>query len=174
MGIFGAKTPSQPASAGGLSIIATGVTLHGDLDSNGTVKVEGAVEGQLRAERQVLVAKGATVHGDVFAQEAVVGGTVQGAIRAAERVELQSGAVVQGDITTRRIAIAEGATVNGQIRMGEAVVGTRSSSEPEPRRPAGLAPPIMARPSTPLARIAVPPRGPSSTAGLVTGPGDQR
>ena len=174
MGIFGKKTPaaeartSQPrspaASPGALSIIGAGMTVRGDLDANGVVKIEGAVEGNVRAASQVLVAKGGTVQGDVDTTEAVVGGTVSGAIRARERVEIQSGASVHGDITTRRIAVAEGGTLNGAIRMDEAAASrdertaeARGDTRARPTTP----PPGAQRSSIPVARIAVPPRAPT-------------
>ena len=120
MGMFSAKGEREPsAPLGGLSIIAAGMTVRGDIESNNTVKVEGTVNGNVRARQQVLVAKDGIVQGDIEAREAIVGGSVDGAIRAAERVEVQAGAVVKGDITTRRISVAEGGSLNGAIRMGE-------------------------------------------------------
>jgi cytoskeletal protein CcmA (bactofilin family) len=171
MGILGAKKTSEPAPVmGGLSIVAVGVTVRGDIESNGTVKVEGAVEGQVEARNQVLVAKGGVVQGDIEAREAVVGGAVHGAIRATERVEIQSGAVVNGDIMTRRISVAEGGSLNGQIRMTvapppEAKAPDRQGAKQETRAPAPapVTPvPGSARSSVPVARVAVPPRLPSS------------
>ena len=85
------KAPAAPPP-GGLSIIAVGMTIHGDIDSNGTVKVEGTVDGHVLAQNQVLVAKGGVVRGDIEARESVVGGAVYGAIRTTERVEVQPGA----------------------------------------------------------------------------------
>jgi cytoskeletal protein CcmA (bactofilin family) len=167
MGILGSKKPTTemvaPAPAG-LSIIAVGLTVRGDLDSNGTVKVEGAVEGHVSTRAQVLVAKGGEVHGDVDALEAIVGGTITGAIRATERVEIQSGAVVNGDVTTRRIMVAEGGSLNGQVRMGEGALQERpAAGKGDPPRPnAGAVTPIPPRPSVPIARVAVPPRQPTS------------
>lgn len=164
MGILGSKKAAAetttPAPAG-LSIIAIGMTVRGDLDSNGVVKVEGTVEGHVSTRAQVLVAKGGQVHGDVDAREAIIGGTVTGAIRAAERVEIQTGAVVAGDVTTRRIMVAEGASLNGQVRMGEEAMERPASNRTEVVR-SGSAPvtPIPPRTSVPIARVAVPPRQP--------------
>ncbi len=173
MAIFGKKQPAaetkagQPrgpsAPTGALSIIGAGMTVRGDLDANGVVKIEGTVEGNVRAASQVLVAKGGSVEGDVETTEAVVGGTVSGAIRARERVEIQSGASVHGDITTRRIAVAEGGTVNGLIRMDETALAPRQerSENKEEARPRPPAPAGAPRSSIPVARIAVPPRAPT-------------
>ena len=169
MAILRAKSAGeQEPPAGGLSIVAVGMTVRGDLESNGTVKVEGAVEGHVRATNQVLVAKGGVVAGDIDAREAVIGGAANGEIRALERVEIQSGAVVNGDITTRRISVAEGGTLNGLIRMGEQGVAqlkpAQSQTRSEPRAtpaPSGGVP----RPSVPVARVAIAPRLPAPGAG---------
>lgn len=173
MGIFGKKKPAnetrvpQPrapaAPSAALSIIGAGMTVRGDLDANGVVKIEGSVDGNVRAASQVLVAKGGSVEGDVDTTEAVVGGTVSGAIRARDRVEIQSGASVHGDITTRRIAVAEGGTLNGLIRMEEAAAegeGRAEESKDEARLRPSM-PPAPPRSSVPMARIAVPPRATS-------------
>jgi cytoskeletal protein CcmA (bactofilin family) len=127
MSIFGKKSapvdraiaaPSKGAPpVGALSIVGAGMLVRGDLETNGVVKVEGIVEGHVRAQAQVLVARAGAVHGDIETTEAVIGGTVTGAIRASERVEVQAGASVEGDITTKRISVAEGGTLNGLIRM---------------------------------------------------------
>lgn len=165
MGMFSAKTEKpEQLPPGGLSVIAAGMTVRGDIESDGTVKVEGAVEGQIQARHQVLVAKGGTVQGDIDARESIVGGTVQGAIRAIERVEVQAGATVTGDITTRRIAVAEGGNLNGAIRMTEIPVEPKveaKAGKPEAKAPAPTpSVPSMSRPSVPVARVAVPPRQP--------------
>jgi cytoskeletal protein CcmA (bactofilin family) len=99
------------------SIIASDMTVIGDLETEGVVRVEGRVRGTDRVGSQVLVAVGAVIEGDLHTQEAVVAGTVSGTIVARERVELQATAVVAGDIHTPRIAIVEGAKVSGEVKM---------------------------------------------------------
>lgn len=172
MGLFGKKTPpaerasSAPVKsaplAGGLSIVGAGMMVRGDLESNGVVKVEGVVDGHVRARGQVLVARDGAVHGDIETTEAVVGGKVSGAIHASERVEVQAGASVDGDITTKRISVAEGGTLNGLIRMA---VAPEASAEQAVNAPADTKAAARAQsaagpsrpPSVPVARIAMPP-----------------
>jgi len=99
------------------SIIASDMTVIGDLETEGVVRVEGRVKGTVRAGTQVLVAAGAVIEGDLHAQEAVIAGQVSGAIQARERVELQASALVAGDILTPRISIIEGARITGEVKM---------------------------------------------------------
>ena len=108
------------------SIIASDMTVIGDLETEGVVRVEGRVKGSVRVGSQILVASGGVIEGDLHTQEAVIAGQVSGAINARERVELQATALVAGDIHTPRISIVEGARVTGEVKMdlgkqGEAV-----------------------------------------------------
>jgi cytoskeletal protein CcmA (bactofilin family) len=99
------------------SIIASDMTVIGDLETEGVVRIEGRVKGTVKVGSQILVTQGATIEGDLHTQEAVIAGTVTGAIHASDRVELQATAVVAGDIHTGRIAIVEGAKVAGEVKM---------------------------------------------------------
>ncbi len=161
MGILASKPAGDAAAAAraaaalnSLSVVGVGMTIRGDVETAGVVKIEGTVEGHVVGGTQVLVAKGGIVKGDIETKEAIIGGTVSGAVQGDERVEIQAGATVQGDITTKRIAVAEGASLNGQVRMGEqfdrAVVKGKGAPS------AGVTP--MTRPSVPVARVAVSPR----------------
>jgi cytoskeletal protein CcmA (bactofilin family) len=113
-----AKT-GTPAEAA-LSIIAFGMKVHGDIDTNGVIKIEGSVEGTIRGARQVLVGRQGEIKGDVNAREVVVGGRVEGTITASERVEIQGTSGVSGDIYTKSIVVLEGGRINGAVRMDEA------------------------------------------------------
>ena len=146
MAMFGSssdKAAPAPAGAGraaappaaGLSIIGAGMTVQGDVETAGVVKVEGTIVGHVRARQQVLVAKGGQIDGDIDTAEAVIGGLVHGAVAAQQRVEIQAGATVQGDVTTRRIAVAEGAVLNGMVKMREA----DDAERPAQTRPAPVA-----------------------------------
>jgi cytoskeletal protein CcmA (bactofilin family) len=111
------------------SIIASDMTVIGDLETEGVVRIEGRVKGTVRVGAQVLVAAGAVIEGDLHTQEAIIAGQVSGAIHARERVELQATAMVAGDILTPRISIVEGARVTGEVKMdlGKATEGVTSS-----------------------------------------------
>jgi cytoskeletal protein CcmA (bactofilin family) len=99
------------------SIIASDMTVIGDLETAGVVRIEGRVRGAVRVGAQVLVAAGAVIEGDLHTQEAIIAGQVSGAIHAGERVELLATAMVAGDILTPRISIVEGARVTGEVKM---------------------------------------------------------
>ncbi len=127
------RNPAQDKAARrepGLSVVASGMSITGHLDTNGVVKVEGKVTGSIRAERQVLVARGGMVDGDIMTREAIIGGKVRGAIYADERVEVQATSLINGDITTKRILLQEGGEVNGHVRMEDPKALSRKTELP--------------------------------------------
>ena len=132
----------RPSPETGLSVIASGMKIVGDIESTGVVKIEGTVEGSVRGARQLLLGRQGTVHGDIRAHEVVIGGTVIGTIVADERVEIQGTSSVQGDIHTKSIVVLEGGVINGTVRMGEiaaqAARELRDDTADSPLRP-GLA-----------------------------------
>jgi cytoskeletal protein CcmA (bactofilin family) len=128
-----------PPPEAGLSVIASGMKIVGDIESTGVVKIEGIVEGAVRGARQLLLGRQGTVHGDIKAHEVVIGGTVIGTIVAEERVEIQGTSRVEGDIHTKSIVVLEGGVINGNVRMGENIgKELREGTSDSPIRP-GLA-----------------------------------
>ena len=125
--------PPRGGAAPGLTIVASGTQIVGDVIAAGVIKVEGEVRGMVRTTSQVLIAKGGVINGDVLTREAVIGGEIHGSIKAEERVEIQPGAVVDGDILTQRILIADGGRVNGQISMESGISTSDTDASPEER-----------------------------------------
>ena len=109
-----------------ISIIAPGMTVIGNCESDGTIRVEGSVSGSIKAGKAVVVGKKGLVSGEVFTQDAVISGRVEGSLVAASRLELKSTARIEGEVKTRRMQLEEGAVLNGTVEMGaEATKGTQ-------------------------------------------------
>ena len=124
------RRPSSTAAGDTpLSIIAAGMVVTGDLESNGVIKVEGRIEGSIRNARQVLLGRQGEIKGDIHAYEAVIGGKVEGLVQTIDRVEVQGTATITGDINTKTIIVLEGAHINGQVRMTEGLSEADLSAE---------------------------------------------
>jgi cytoskeletal protein CcmA (bactofilin family) len=95
-----------------LSVIDAWLTITGNLESQGDVRVEGQISGDIRCAN-LVIGREATVSGDIVADEAVVRGKVKGTIRA-NRVILQDTACVESAIYHRVLSVNEGASFEGQ------------------------------------------------------------
>jgi cytoskeletal protein CcmA (bactofilin family) len=120
-----------------ISIIGPGMRVAGDCETDGTLRIEGTVEGTVRAGKAVVIGKDGAVRGDVVTQDAIVGGRVDGTIVAESRLELQATCVISGEIRARRIKLDEGGSVNGQIMTGDV-----QAPPVQPRREATAAEPV--------------------------------
>lgn len=125
-------TPSDSV----ISIIAPGMKVVGDCTTDGTIRIEGSVEGTVRAGKAVVVGKDGLVDGHVDTQDAVVGGRITGSLTALSRLELQATAQVDGEVRARRMQLEEGAVLNGKVTMGEhATKGGAATPPPAPPKP---------------------------------------
>lgn len=106
---------------GVISLIGPGMTVIGDCETEGTLRIEGTVEGSVRTGKAVVIGKGGAVRGDLVTQDAVIGGTVNGTVIAESRLELQATSVVEGEIRARRIQLDEGGRLNGKVSIGEPI-----------------------------------------------------
>lgn len=132
----------QPGREGVISIIGPGMRVVGDCETEGTLRIEGSVEGTVRAGKAVVVGKDGVVDGDISTQDAVIGGRVTGSIIAESRLELQATCTVEGQIQARRIKLEEGGRVNGTVQVGEAAAaadrrGARAPADVAEAQPAG-------------------------------------
>jgi cytoskeletal protein CcmA (bactofilin family) len=107
------------------SIVGAGSAFNGTLRTEGGLRVDGAVEGQVDVSGTLTIGHDGLIRGDVTASQAIIGGTVIGTVKADRQLELQSGSRVEGDIFTRSLIIEEGVFFEGNCRM-------RSEGEREP------------------------------------------
>lgn len=136
--------PERETGDGAISLVAPGMSIVGDCETDGTVRIEGKLEGSVRAGKSVVVGRSGEVVGDIFTQDAIISGRVSGNITAESRLELQSTCDIQGEIRSRRVQLDEGARFNGQVFMEEAG-GSRTVKGPErpgvidtgPKKPEG-------------------------------------
>ena len=121
-----------------ISIIGPGMHIVGDCDTTDTIRIEGRVEGSVRAEKAVVIGKGGRVHGDIQTQDAVIAGMVKGALDVDSRLELQATCVIDGEIRATRLKLDEGGVVNGTVSIGRKDVGGAAPANAMPSAQAPL------------------------------------
>lgn len=109
--------PEHSPNEAAISLVAAGTKIVGDCETDGTIRVEGRVEGTLKAGKSIVVGRSGEVVGDIVTQDCVISGRVSGNVTAESRLELQSTCDIQGEIRSRRVQLDEGARFNGQVHM---------------------------------------------------------
>ena len=112
---MGTDLPSAaPKAKPPASILSADLHIKGNLKTTGDILVEGTVEGDIRAHL-LTVGEGATVKGEIVADDVVVNGRIVGRVRGL-KVRLTSSARVEGDIIHKTIAIESGAHFEGSVQ----------------------------------------------------------
>jgi cytoskeletal protein CcmA (bactofilin family) len=110
-GDYGQPAPKAKPPA---SVLSADLTVTGNLKTTGDIQVEGTIEGDIRAHL-LTVGEGATVRGEVMADDVVINGRIIGRVRGL-KVRLTSTARVEGDIIHKTIAIESGAHFEGSVQ----------------------------------------------------------
>ncbi len=115
------KTPAQPANLAAASkqidtVIAEQCTLEGDLTTQNSIKVDGRIQGTLRAEGRAIIGETGVVKGDVHAADLLVLGRLEGNVFA-QRLHLQASANIHGNITADTLQVDPGARYHGSVSM---------------------------------------------------------
>ena len=108
-----------------ISIIGMGTTLTGDCETDGALRIEGTVIGNVHAGKAVVVGKGGLVDGNIYTQDAVISGRVLGSVHAQSRLEIHATGEISGGIEARRMQLEEGASFLGQVAVGDAPTTTQ-------------------------------------------------
>jgi cytoskeletal protein CcmA (bactofilin family) len=98
------------------SLIGANSNFKGDINTKGTLRIDGSMEGNVNADWVILGEK-ACLKGDVTARGIIVGGRVDGNLRSKEIVEIKSKGQVSGDISTNKLTIIEGGMFDGRSSM---------------------------------------------------------
>jgi cytoskeletal protein CcmA (bactofilin family) len=100
------------------TFIDRGCELVGELRFAEDVRIEGRIEGDIRAAKAVVVGEAGEIQANVEAETLEVFGVIEGDIRVARRATLHKSARVTGEIHTTGIVIEEGARFKGCIVIG--------------------------------------------------------
>jgi cytoskeletal protein CcmA (bactofilin family) len=117
--------PPKPKPAP--SALASDLVIKGNVRTTGDIQIEGTVEGDIRAHL-LTVGEGATVKGEVMADDVVVNGRIVGRVRGL-KVRLTSTARVEGDIIHKTIAIESGAHFEGSVQRRDDPMNDQSGSQ---------------------------------------------
>ncbi len=100
------------------AFVGKGVEFRGTLTYDGTIRIDGSLEGEVQTEGCLLVGQGAVVTAKITAGTVICKGTIIGDVIAKEKVHLRSPGVLKGSVTTPKLSLEEGVLFNGTIEMG--------------------------------------------------------
>ncbi len=103
--------------SGDVSILSAGCNIEGTFKSNGNVRIDGCIKGDVVINGNLTIGESANITGGVVAKNVTLCGNVDGGIKAEEKVVLESKSRLTGDLIAKTLLIAEGAKFDGKSSM---------------------------------------------------------
>jgi cytoskeletal protein CcmA (bactofilin family) len=116
------KTSFDSNSGNASTMIGAGTIITGDLESNGDIRIDGTLKGNLKGKAKIIVGAGGVVEGDIEGLQADIMGHVTGTIKVQELLFLHGKTQVNGDIYAGKLQVEPTAVFNGNCHMGANVV----------------------------------------------------
>ena len=118
MWAIGDKNVQAGSDNENFTFLGRGVDFKGVLTFDGTVRVDGNIEGEIHTTGTLIVGEHAVIKGIISAGVVMSSGKINGTVTATERIQLLKPAVLLGDIRTPALAIEDGAHFHGTCDMG--------------------------------------------------------
>lgn len=111
------------------TLIASNVTVKGDILFSGGIQIDGTVNGNVGADEgssaRLWISEKGRIKGQVNSPSITINGHVEGDVHCAEHLELAANAVVKGNVFYKVVEMAQGAVVNGSLHKQDAGAGSK-------------------------------------------------
>lgn len=113
--MFGSKKNNTAVN----SLISTNTFIDGNLSSEGIIRIDGRVHGNVEIKGDLFIGQTGRVEGNINANNLYIDGSVEGNVKATGYLRLSSGARLFGDIEVLSFIADEGAVFQGKCIMFE-------------------------------------------------------
>ena len=119
-----------------INLISSGTDIFGDVKSNGDIRIDGTLTGNLNTKGKVVIGPTGKVKGEVICKNSEVAGIIEGKIIVGQLLNLKASSKIVGDIITVKLSIEPGAVFSGNCKMSDTENngGTGIIKEKEPEK----------------------------------------
>ncbi len=100
-----------------INLIGSGTEINGDVNSNGDIRIDGTLNGNLNTKGKVVIGETGKAKGEVTCKNADISGKIEGKITVSDLLSLKPSSLIEGDIVANKLAIEPGARFTGNCRM---------------------------------------------------------
>lgn len=111
-----------------INLISNGTEITGDIKSNGDIRIDGVLTGNLNTKGKVVIGPTGRIKGEVICKNSEVSGIVDGKISVGQLLSLKVSSKITGEIVTYKLSIEPGANFTGNCRMSESEDNEGSSA----------------------------------------------
>jgi cytoskeletal protein CcmA (bactofilin family) len=109
-----------------INLISSGTRISGDLISDGDLRIDGEITGNLETKGRLVIGASGRIDGEIKCKSSEISGTHKGKLFVAELLSLKASSNVTGDIVTGKLSIEPGAFFAGTCTMSDDMTGNDS------------------------------------------------
>lgn len=114
----GNPNSKNSSTTSSINLIGAGTVIEGDIRSNGDLRIDGTVIGNVNSKAKVVLGATGVIEGDINCQNADISGSIKGKISISELLFLKASSKISGDIVTGKLIVEVGASFTGSCNMG--------------------------------------------------------
>lgn len=115
------EEPAAPVAAmNDQNVIGKGTVIEGNIITDGDLRIEGRVQGDVTTKNTLVIAQGSVIDGNLIAQHAEIAGQVHGTVQANGLLTIKSTGTIDGDVITMNLNVEAGSTFTGRFQVGPA------------------------------------------------------
>ncbi|MEK6742136.1 MAG: polymer-forming cytoskeletal protein [Nitrospirota bacterium] len=99
------------------AFLGKGTEFKGVLSFEGTIRVDGRVEGEILSKDTLIAGDEAHLQGEISVGTIISSGKIVGNVNASQKVHILAPGVIEGNIRTPKLIIEEGVTFDGKCEM---------------------------------------------------------
>lgn len=123
-----------------INLISNGTDITGDVKSNGDIRIDGSLTGNLSTKGKVVIGPTGKINGEVNCKNSEVSGVIEGKIIVGQLLNLKASSKILGDIVTAKLAIEPGARFTGTCNMSDTEENGGSNSKEKAQESKGEKP----------------------------------
>ena len=112
-----------------INLIAKGTQINGDMNSEGDIRIDGDLTGNIKCSGRLVVGATGKVNGDVSCKNCEIAGSMRGNLTIHEVLNLKASSNVKGDIYTGKLSIEPGSVFSGSCIMSEQTVNEEGGAK---------------------------------------------
>lgn len=117
-----------------INLIGNGTTIKGEVKSNGDIRIDGTLVGQVYSKGKIVVGNTGVIEGEIYCQNADFSGNITAKVEVSELLTLKATSRLKGEIVTNKLAIEPGARFTGTCTMDKDNTSA-PNTPPRPEQP---------------------------------------
>lgn len=106
------------------SLIAEGVYITGDVKAEGSIRLDGFIEGRIDVKGDLLIGEKGEIKGEIQTENLMLAGRIDGSVTCGKRCLITESGVMIGDVSCTILSIDEGGTLHGASKMNRQTQST--------------------------------------------------